>query len=366
MTVMFMLILLLEGVLAAGHHERIVRVAEEINFPLQGLQTTASADDLTAVRSGDSMSGRLSVRMVNMDGIQLHAVGAVLVDVLRTHHIKSMIDWPCREHRDIVPRALYLGMNVSITLELEDPKFRYYCMDNDSGELAQSSYAVRDVIGRRRGLNYVRQRVPGSFRISKTGPLQTKAAKIVGSDMREGAENSESTSDGARYDRQARVPSVRRESLGNPGSSGPVAALSKSNGALGLSPPELIFSWSGRVGGRNSTTEVKDLVLSAAASGAAFALIGAHAAYGTRWERPNATMGAVNDLTLGRLTGGKLPWFPFGNAIISMSDAYSPASEDNVADPRFLVLYRLDAVPESLVKKRRAVLKTDSGGELTI
>jgi hypothetical protein len=348
--------LLLEGVLSAIHHEGVIRDSAAIEFPLQGLQTTATAEDLAAVKKRDNLSGALSLRTVRVDGVKLHAVGAVLLDVLRTHHVVSMIDWPCREHRDIVPSTLYLAMNVTSTEELAEPSFRYYCMDSDSGELSQSSWAVRDAVGRRRGLNYILQRSPGSFRISKTASAVQSKPAMPGADAATGV--SENFVGRAwQNDRLVGLQELSRTR--STSTDARATTLLKTNYATNPYAAELVFSWGGRTGGRNCTTEVRELVLSAAASGARLALIGAHAAFGTRWERPNETMGAVNDLTTGRFLGNKMPWFPFGNAVVSVSDAYSPAHEDNMADPRFLVLYRLDAIPELLVKKRRAESRLD-------
>lgn len=353
-TAVILLVLLCEGGLSAMHGEGIARNSVEIEFPLQGLQTTASAEDFSAVRSSDVMTGKLSTRMASVDGIQLPAIGALLVDVIRTHHIKSMIDWPCREHREIVPPALYLGMNASTTKELDEASFRYFCMDTDSAELAESSFAVRDVVGRRRGLHYIRQRIPGSFRISKQNQTPARTQRVADIDLARSHNSPEQLSENDRQTRNvddSRGPMESTDTLKE-------ASLRRSSSAS-TSGAELIFSWGGRTGGLNSTTEVKELILSAAASGARFALIGAHAAYGTRWELPPATTGVVNDMTLGRFTGSKMPWFPFGNAIIFLSDEYSPANDGDAGDQRFLALYRLDALPEILVNKRRYELKGD-------
>lgn len=353
LTALVLLVVLCEGILSARHHEGIARESVEIDFPLQGLQTTASAEDFENVKGNDAVSAKFSIRMATVDGIRMPAIGSILVDVIRTHQIKSMIDWPCRAHREIVPPALYLGMNVSTTRELDEAKFRYYCMDTDSGELAKTSYAIRDVVGRRRGLHFIRQRVQGSFRISKHAQAFSRTS-MTGSLVAGNLHRSEDPSEQERRSFDAKLPRNSDED-----SSASKSSASKASTLTDGSAAELIFSWGGRAGGPNASTEVKELVLSAAASSARFALIGAHAAYGTRWEKLSNTTGVVNDMTLGRFSGSRMPWFPFVNAIIFLSDEYSPPSEEISGGPRFLALYRLDAIPQVLVEKRRSELKTE-------
>lgn len=337
------MLLLVEGFYAAAYNERIARKTDEIEFPLQGLQAAASVDDLVAVSSSSEMlAGRVPVRNVIVDDVSLHPVGAVLVNVIRTHDIHSMIDWPCREHREIVPSALRLAMNITSTKEVDEGAFHYFCIDMDSDELATSRSAVRDAVGSRRGLNFILQESKGSFRLSKklTPVLKTDTRNIAAPRRSQGRSVDVANS---------RTPKPKKDSPSN------MPAIRAKSGR-----PELVFSWGGRIGGPASSTDVKELVISAAASGASFALIGAHAAYGTRWERPNATMASIDDLTTGRLNGDKMPWFPFGNAVVSVTADYSPTSgSDGRSDPKFLVLYRLDAVPSAIVKTQMAEYSDD-------
>lgn len=336
--------LLVEGFYAASHNEKYIRSESEIEFQIQGMQTLPSTEDLQAVGHGEKLQSH-AVRVVAVDGVELHPVGKVLVDVIRKHGVRSMIDWPCREHRDIVPSALQLAMNVSTTNELAEATFRYFCVDKDSAELARSSFAVRDAVGRRRGLHFVRQKSSALFKLGG-GPATTAKAgsgHLVGGTARETGE----PGDSSRFEASSR--GIGKGIQGDL-RSGPQSG--REGGSIGLSArsengAELIFSWGGREGGRNSTTEIRELILSAARSGARLALIGAHAAYGTRWEMPDEQAGAVGNLETGRLTGPKMPYFPFGNAILSMNGEFSPMSE--IDDTRFLVLYRLDAIPKALV-----------------
>lgn len=333
-TIAAVLVLSTEAFYAAAYNEDIARRTDDIEFPLQGLQAAASAYDLAAAsRPAEHLIRRVSVRNVVIDGVDLSPVSAVLIKLIRRHDIHSMVDWPCREHRSIVPPALRLAMNISTTKESNEISFHYFCLDTDSNELALSTSAVDEAVGTQRvpRQNFILQGSYGSFRLSKRSASGTKSGYRNSASQRTASRSIESKK------RDTQSKTTVRDRSGR---------------------PELIFSWGGREGGPNSTTEIRELVLSAAASGANFALIGAHAAYGTRWERPNETMGSIDDLTTGRLNGQKMPYFPFGDAVISVSADFSP-TEDGEMDPKFLVLYRLDAVPQVLVKPRIAEYSDD-------
>lgn len=333
-TIAAVLILTTEAFYAAAYNEDIARRTDDIEFPLQGLQAAASAYDLAAASRPEAHLIRgVSVRNIAIDGVDLSPVSAVLIKLIRTHDIHSMIDWPCREHRSIVPPALRLAMNISTTKESDEISFHYFCLDSDSNELVISTFAVNEAVGTQRvpKQNFILQGSYGSFRLSKRSAPGTKNGYRNSALERTASRSIESR----KKDTQSKT-TVRDRS----------------------GRPELIFSWGGREGGPNSTTEVRDLVLSAAASGARFALIGAYAAYGTRWERPNDTMGSIDDLTTGRLNGQKMPYFPFGDAVVSVSADFSP-TKDGEMDPKFLVLYRLDVVPQVLVKPRIAEYSDD-------
>jgi hypothetical protein len=310
-TVLGLSLLVVEGMHAAAYYQRVINDAQYVNMQVYGLHGAPSASDLAAASAGDLTTAPT----VFVDGEEMHPVSAVLLDVIRTQSITSMIDYPCREHRHIVPSVLKLAMNTSSTLELSDTPFHYFCLDENSAELARSSYAVRDVVGRRRGLHYVRQRVPGVIKMARS----TLAAAA----------------------RRGRSTNMKGIDMAAEGDAAERAAQVVTTG------PELIFSWGGRTGGVNATTELRSLVLAARASGARLALVGGHAAHGTRWVEPPISAGSVHDLTTGRLTGSGMPYFPFGEAIVSVSSAYSPRHFGG-DETRFLILYRLDALPPTV------------------
>lgn len=99
------------------------------------------------------------------EAAEVEHVRGRLREVIIESHARSLIDYPCRKHRNVLPHVL---SSISTHDTTGDPPFQYFCADTDSGELAQSHFAVREAVGVRKGLHYVRvQRLTGNSRGSR-------------------------------------------------------------------------------------------------------------------------------------------------------------------------------------------------------
>lgn len=361
--------LLTEATYSAMTEESSTSNPPLLRIPLYGMQTSATGrshhDERITTRNYIPESNEIGAAgesFVMIDDIPIHPIGLVLAEVVRAHGIVSLVDFPCGEHRDIIPNVLkLLGTKELSERDKTWPKFQYHCVDTNREVLSRARHNLQQELGDDLDLHFVLVDWAGSFlfhRGKQGASLITAKAPTIETGA---ASKTTSVDDLHRMSTSGSRPKAENEMSGYDTKA--MNSTSSNNEEMAKTKGgELIFSWSGRHGGKNATTEVRELVLAARAANAQLALIGAHAAYGTKWELPPASAASIEHLVTGKLTGSKMPYFPFGDAVVSMSAAYSPSQASGGSDAaRFLVLYRLDALPRVLVEDR-ARLEADRLG----
>lgn len=362
---MSLALLITESTYTAITHEAAARDSQSIRLPVYGLQATRlQAPDLINLSIGESNEiGSAATRSYVIDNVHLHPVGRVLLEVVRAHGISSLVDYPCKQHRDIIPGVLKLARSTSnVPHDSAGPNLQYYCLDDSRKSLSQTRETLNEVLGPDPSMHYVLQETPGSFLFKRNvnGESRITAGTTSLSAASDRVPVLETVQPFANKNYVALSHSGHGPLAGSSEGtkSAPVTAASAEKRKGG----ELVFSWCGRQGGHNATTEVRELVLAARVANAQLALIGAHAAYGTKWELPPASAASIQNLSTGQFTGPKMPYFPFGDAVVSITAAYSPSTEEDGMDAtKFLVLYRLDALPKVLVQDH-AIREADALG----
>ena len=79
-----------------------------------------------------------SVKLI--DGVPVHPVGEAVLTIIRTLRIKSLIDYPCRNHREITPGVMRL-LITDVHYNASD--FKFICVDTDSRQMALSHSALK-------------------------------------------------------------------------------------------------------------------------------------------------------------------------------------------------------------------------------
>lgn len=111
-----------------------MRKSDTLYIPVQG---NSIQPDYVYKNPSDS-NEITSVKVIA--GVPIHPVGEAVLTIIRTLRIKSLIDYPCRNHREITPSVMRL---LTTDAHYNASEFVFICVDTDSRQMAISHSILR-------------------------------------------------------------------------------------------------------------------------------------------------------------------------------------------------------------------------------
>lgn len=89
-----------------------------------------------------------------VEGVEIHPLGELVVNIIERYDFRSIVDHPCSAHRDIMPSVLRVLKNV----HGDGYNVNYTCIDTDSAQLAESYRSIKSAVGSLSGTRYLRRK----------------------------------------------------------------------------------------------------------------------------------------------------------------------------------------------------------------